>query len=151
MSASPIASGLRRLVADRADHLCEYCLIHEEDTFFGCEVDHVISEKHGGLSREGNLAYACLPCNRHKGSDIASVAPQSGELIRLFNPRTDRWADHFRLADDGVTILSRTALGEVTLRILRFNDGDRLLEREALRAVDRYPAPPAKGRIGGTG
>jgi 5-methylcytosine-specific restriction endonuclease McrA len=39
---------LRRLVALRAEHLCEYCLIHEEDTFYGCEVDHIISLKHGG-------------------------------------------------------------------------------------------------------
>jgi hypothetical protein len=35
---------LRRLVATRAEHLCEYCLIHEEDTFLGCEVDHIISD-----------------------------------------------------------------------------------------------------------
>ena len=34
---------LRRLVATRADHLCEYCLIHEQDTALGCAVDHIIS------------------------------------------------------------------------------------------------------------
>ncbi len=43
--------------------LCEYCLIHEDDTFFGCEVDHIISQKHGGPTEPENLAYACLPCN----------------------------------------------------------------------------------------
>lgn len=136
-------------MADRAGHLCEYCLIHEEDTFFGCEVDHIVSEKHGGLTREDNLAYACLHCNRYKGSDIASVAPQTGELIRLFNPRADRWADHFTLAQDAITILPLTDLGEATVRVLRLNDGDRLLEREALRAVDRYPTPAAKSYVGG--
>jgi HNH endonuclease len=40
--------GLRWFVATRADHLCEYCLIHAEDTFVGCHIDHIISEKHGG-------------------------------------------------------------------------------------------------------
>jgi hypothetical protein len=46
--SSYVSAELRRLVANRANHKCEYCLIHEEDTFFGCEVDHIISLKHGG-------------------------------------------------------------------------------------------------------
>jgi hypothetical protein len=28
---SDISEALRRLVAERADHLCEYCLVHEAD------------------------------------------------------------------------------------------------------------------------
>ena len=44
-TASYISPELRRLVAARAEGLCEYCLIHEDDTFFGCEVDHILSEK----------------------------------------------------------------------------------------------------------
>jgi hypothetical protein len=35
----------------RADRLCEYCLLHEDDTHFGHEVDHIISEKHGVSTR----------------------------------------------------------------------------------------------------
>ena len=34
---------LRRSVAQRADYLCEYCLIHERDTTLGCTIDHIIS------------------------------------------------------------------------------------------------------------
>jgi 5-methylcytosine-specific restriction endonuclease McrA len=51
---------LRRLVADRAGHVCEYCRINEEDTYFGCEIDHIISLKHGGTTDESNLALACM-------------------------------------------------------------------------------------------
>jgi hypothetical protein len=127
--------------------LCEYCLIHEEDTFFGCEVDHIISQKHGGPTREDNLAYACLFCNRNKGSDIASLSPRSGALIRLFNPRTDRWSDHFRLdRNDGITIAGISAIGEATVRVLGLNQIERLLERQALRAAGRYPSPAARHR-----
>jgi len=86
---SYISAALRQLVATRADYLCEYCLIHEEDTFFGCEVDHIISEKHGGQTAEGNLAYACAFCNRSKGSDVGSIVHQTGLFARFFNPRTD--------------------------------------------------------------
>jgi 5-methylcytosine-specific restriction endonuclease McrA len=46
VSTTYISEGLRRLVIARADRLCEYCLLHEDDAYFGCEVDHIISEKH---------------------------------------------------------------------------------------------------------
>ena len=147
MSITYIGAELRQLVANRAERLCEYCLLHEEDTFFGCEMDHIISEKHGGASTAENLAYACLLCNRNKGSDISSVVPGTQDLVRFFNPRTDLWSDHFRLEMDGVTIISLTQIGEATSRILRFNDGERLLEREALRTVGRYPTELAAKRI----
>ncbi len=88
-----VSAALRRLVAERANFLCEYCLIHEEDTFFGCQVDHIISIKHGGLSEPENLAYACPFCNRSKGSDIGSIVAGTGSLCRFFDPRRDHWAD----------------------------------------------------------
>jgi len=122
-----------------------------QDTFFGCEIDHVISEKHGGATGEDNLAFACLVCNRNKGSDIASIVPGTDELVRLFNPRTDRWCDHFRLDPDSLTIVSLTPVGEATSRILGLNDSARLLEREALKRVNRYPTPAAEKRISGSG
>jgi hypothetical protein len=93
---------LRRLVIERASHRCEYCLIHEDDTFFGCEVDHIISIKHDGVTEGSNLAYACQVCNRRKGSDLGSLVRGTGELVRFFNPRVDQWAEHFRL--DGTII-----------------------------------------------
>lgn len=137
---------LRQRVATRADFLCEYCLIAEEDTFFGCEVEHIISLKHGGSSDLENLAYAGAFCNRHKGSDVGSIL-ESGEFSRFYNPRTDNWAEHFQL--DGVIIRSLSAIGEATARILRLNYSDQILERQALSAVGRYPHQAALTRIEG--
>lgn len=57
--ASDIPDALRRHVADRAYHVCEYCLIHQDDTFWGCQIDHIISRKHGGTNEAANLAWAC--------------------------------------------------------------------------------------------
>src|SRR5688500_12214845 len=119
-----IGNEVRDLVASRANQRCEYCLIREDDTFLGCEIDHIISLKHGGADDTSNLAFAGVLCNRHKGSDIASIFPPTGELVRLFNPRQDRWSDHFRI--DGARILPLTKLGEVTARILRFNFSERI-------------------------
>jgi hypothetical protein len=143
---SYINEELRRLVALRAEHLCEYCLIHEEDTFYGCEVDHIISLKHGGPTEAENLAYACAICNRQKGSDIGSIERGTGEFSRFFNPRIDRWDEHFRLEE--TMIQPQTRIGEVTARILGFNHSDRLLERQTLIAVGRYPTASALERMG---
>jgi hypothetical protein len=145
LRSSYLSAELRRFVADRADQLCEYCLIHRDDTFLGCSIDHIISIKHGGSSLDGNLAYACTTCNSNKGSDISSLVPGTGELVRLFNPRIDRWRDHFRL--DQAVIIPLTEIGEATVRILGFNQDDALLERETLQAIGRYPVPAARSRI----
>jgi HNH endonuclease len=144
MSSTYVSAELRRLIANRADWLCEYCLIHEADTYFGCQVDHIISEKHNGSTTAENLAYACLYCNRFKGSDIGSITG-SGDYCRFFNPRTDHWADHFRL--DGVTITPLTEIGEVTERILQLNHVDRLLERRVLQRVGHFPNPASSQRM----
>lgn len=111
------------------------CLIGEADTFYGCEVDHIISLKHGGSSGPDNLAYACALCNRAKGSDVGSIST-TGQFTRFFNPRHDTWAEHFRL--EGATIEPLTTIGEVTARILAFNDSARTHEREELIRFGRY-------------
>lgn len=142
---SYISAELRRLVVDRAEQMCEYCLIHEDDTFFGCQVDHIISEKHGGPTAAQNLALACTFCNRYKGSDIGSIMWSTNTFVRFFNPRIDHWANHFIL--NGIIIIALTDIGEVTARILEFNNNDRLLERQSLQAVDRYPSAAARLRM----
>ena len=131
----PLSPSVRSLVAHRAHYVCEYCLIAEADTFFGCEIDHIIAVKHGGSNDSQNLAYACLSCNRNKGSDLGSIA-STGELISFYNPRKDRWSDHFKL--DGTQIMPLSATGEVTSQILRFNQVERLVERNTLTRIGRY-------------
>jgi hypothetical protein len=145
--SSYVSADLRRLVASRASGLCEYCLIHEDDTYLGCQVDHIISEKHGGVTESENLAYACALCNRTKGSNIASIASSTGKLTRLFNPRTNRWADHFRL--EAAVIQPRSPIGEATIQTLAMNEPERVLERQTFRQVGRYPSAAAVRLLGG--
>ena len=130
--ASDISDLLRAEVAQRAGYLCEYCLVHENDAGFPHQVDHIVSRKHGGPSVAENLAYACVVCNRHKGSDVASIDPDTGDAVRLFHPRRDRWKDHFRM--DGEFIQSRSQVGAATVRLLRFNLAERVAERRVLKA-----------------
>ena len=136
--ASDISEQVRARVARRAGHRCEYCLIHENDAGFPHQVDHVVSRKHGGTSAFDNLAYACILCNRYKGSDVASINPKTGEAVRLFHPRHNRWEDHFRLDPDFIEPL--TDAGRATVRLLRLNAAERVAERRLL-AWPRHRAP----------
>ena len=140
-----VPAALRRAVIERADGLCEYCLIHESDTLVGCQIEHIISEKHGGATVLEDLAYSCAFCNRAKGTDIASISPRSGQLCRLFNPRTDRWSEHFALVKDEIIPLTDT--GAATIKLLGLNSHERIAERAELRAAKRYPTSEALRRF----
>ena len=89
-----ISPALRRLVEERANYRCEYCLLSAGVTFFPHEVDHIIAVKHGGATNADNLAIACWRCNRYKGTDLGSFDPKTGTFSFLFNPRTQNWAEH---------------------------------------------------------
>jgi hypothetical protein len=132
-----IPEALRRLVAERARGHCEYCRLHEGDTFFTHEVDHIYAEKHDGPTAEWNLCLACADCNRNKGSDICSLDPATGDVVTLFHPRRDSWGEHFQLLDTGV-VEARTARGRVTTRLLRINRLDLVADRARLIALGRF-------------
>lgn len=134
--SSDIPASVRQLVAERARYRCEYCLLPQAVALHLHEPDHILPLQHGGETLENNLALACLRCNRFKGPNVGSFDPLTGVLVRFFNPRTDAWPSHF--AWDGPTIRPLTAEGRVTVKVLRFNDVERVAERQHLLAVGLY-------------
>lgn len=136
MTTRPSAE-LRRRVIERAGSLCEYCLLHQDFAASSHQVDHVISEKHGGATSPDNLALSCTVCNRRKGSDVASIDPLTGLVVPLFNPRTQNWSEHFKF--DGVRIVGLTAEGRATVQLLQLNCFERLVERSELMRAGRFP------------
>jgi hypothetical protein len=92
-----------------------------------------------------NLAYACFHCNRHKGTDLSSISRVTGTLVRFYNPRADRWRDHFYLSEGRIEAL--TEVGEVTSRMVEFNHPERLALRRLLVEVGRYLTVEALARI----
>lgn len=139
MSETYIPVALRREVVARAGHCCEYCGVSDTVTTVRHEPDHVIGEQHGGTTTLDNLAYACFRCNRFKGPNIATRDPASGEVIPLFNPRTDHWSEHFRLR--GVMIEPLTNIGRGTVALLRLNDEQRVALRASLLEQGSYSPP----------
>ena len=137
MSSDTIPTALRRFVIERAGGRCEYCLVHQDASPFTHEVDHLVARKHGGQTASENLALACLPCNRRKGSDLTSIDPVSGEIVPLFNPRVQDWNDHLSL--QGAHITGLTPTGRVTAFLLNLNAPVRLVERQTLIEQGLYP------------
>ena len=60
-------------------------------------------------------------------------------ITQLFNPRHHKWSKHFRL--EGAYLIARTAIGRVTVALLRINDEHRLRLRETLIAEGAFPPP----------
>jgi hypothetical protein len=123
---------LRRLVIERAGGFCEYCRFPEPFRYLDFEIDHVIAQKHGGPTAESNLAWACYNCNSYKGPNIAGWISESGQVVRLFHPRTDVWADHFEW--HGPLLVGRTDIGNATIQVLMINHADAVEVRRWLIA-----------------
>lgn len=121
----------------RAGYRCEYCRISFPHYRLPFQVDHIIARQHQGSTDLDNLALACFHCNRHKGPNIAGRHPTSGEIVRLFHPRTDVWSEHFRF--EGVVLIGLTAIGVATIQVLAINASDFQQVRAALVAEGLFP------------
>jgi hypothetical protein len=128
-----VTDQLEREVFHRAGDRCEYCHVPRFAYATPFQVDHVIARQHGGATVSANLALACYHCNLHKGPNIASLDPPgTGSLTRLFNPRSDAWADHFDWA--GAAVVGLTPTGRATVLVLNMNDPLAVAVRESLMA-----------------
>jgi hypothetical protein len=116
---------LRNKVRQRAANRCEYChLAQEHDRFHPFHVEHIIARQHGGTDDFANLALACHQCNLRKGTNLTGLDRNTGELLRLFNPRMDVWEEHF--VAEGARIAGRSPMGRITLSLLQMNSRERI-------------------------
>lgn len=123
-TAKRISAALRQRVTETARFRCGYCLISQHVVGPLLEIDHIIPQARGGTNDESNLFLACPMCNSYKADRSETVDPQSGETVPLFNPRTDRWHDHFEWIEDGTIILGKTPRGRATVAALNMNHPD---------------------------
>jgi hypothetical protein len=112
---------------------CEYCRLSQELTTLPHEIDHIRARKHRGPTTLQNTCLACAGCNAAKVSNAAGYDPETDELTPLFNPRTDVWNEHFMW--DGPVLQGKTAIGRVTIEVLRINSAVRVQHRQLLLAA----------------
>jgi len=115
-----MAGWQRDAVRRRANRRCEYCRLPDSAmSSSDFHVEHIIARKHGGKTSMDNLAWSCIYCNLYKGPNLASFDPDTGKLTPLFNPRANRWEQHFRLED--AHIIGLTPIGRTSVWLLEMN------------------------------
>jgi hypothetical protein len=125
---------LRELVRERADHRCEYCRLPQSALPWArFHIEHIRAQQHGGSDDLANLALACRRCNGFKGPNLTAIDPATDAIVPLFNPRQDRWREHFAVED--LHIVGLTDVGRATAALLNMNDPDRLQLRSELTAL----------------
>ncbi len=139
MSSVYIPKALRRRVAEQAGYRCGYCLTSEAITGQPMEMDHIFPTSLGGPTIEENLWLACGLCNEHKGNRVTAEDPQTGQVVRLFNPRLDAWEEHFEWIEGGLRIAGRTAIGRATVNALHLNRKPLVTARRGWIAVGWHP------------
>jgi hypothetical protein len=140
-----VSAATRRAVRERAQRRCEYCHADERWQFVRFTTDHVQPQSAGGSDDADNLALACRNCNERRGNRLDGRDPETGEVVSLFNPRRDRWAEHFIWDVAQLRIMGQTPTGRVTVELLDLNDDRhegtviRIRQRDL---ADGYHPPP---------
>jgi hypothetical protein len=132
-----IPEKLKTQVRQFAGTRCEYCLISGRVSENPHEYDHIVAIQHSGQTVFENICLACFECNRQKGPNLCSIDTETGDVVRLFDPRHQSWKEHFELQD--ATIIPLTAIGRVTVRVLDLNSKVRLVNRTILLKSYLYP------------
>ncbi|HVO71043.1 MAG TPA: HNH endonuclease signature motif containing protein [Aggregatilineaceae bacterium] len=134
-----ISDELRERVRKQAGNRCGYCQSSQQYVFGPLEIDHLTPTAHGGTDDEENLWLACRMCNGFKSDHTHGRDPVTGEEIRLFNPRTQRWAEHFAWSEDGTQIVGLTPCGRATVVVLQLNNVIAVMVRREWVAAGWHP------------
>lgn len=136
MSVSPAK---RKIVAERARYLCEYCFAPQKYSPQSFSVEHILPISKKGSDDLENLALACQGCNSFKSDKIFATDPLNEKKVRLFNPRKDIWSKHFVWSDDFLEIIGLTAKGRGTVKLLKLNREEVVNLRELLYLFGEHP------------
>ncbi|MBD2256260.1 HNH endonuclease signature motif containing protein [Pseudanabaena sp. FACHB-2040] len=141
MARKKIPAEMQRQVRRRAKFLCEYCHASEQWQYVQFTIDHIIPLTAGGSDDLENLALACFHCNRRKSNRQAVTDFQTGVEVALFNPRLQRWHDHFAWSSDLLEVVGLTPTGRATVTALALNRDRILAIRATDLAIGRHPPP----------
>ncbi len=101
-------------------------------------IEHIKPSSAGGPDTADNLALSCPSCNLGKSDRVSAPDPETERDVPLFNPRTDRWAEHFSW-DEEWRIVGLTPTGRAAVAALNLNHPRRLLIREAEEWFNLFP------------
>lgn len=134
-----VPAELRRLVRSRAADCCEYCRSQVKYSPQSFSVEHIAPRQAGGPTVAENLALSCQGCNSHKATRTTASDPVTDTLVPLFNPREQRWLDHFAWSEDYTRVVGLTPSGRATVEALKLNRVGLVNMRRVLHAEGDHP------------
>ncbi len=103
------------------------------------EVEHIVPTSQQGADEESNAALSCRSCNLKKSDHQTGIDETTQTEVRLFNPREDRWDEHFQVDSDSAEILGLSPVGRATVARLDLNAPDQLQARQQWMRLRLYP------------
>jgi hypothetical protein len=138
-----LSAAVRRRIRKEARERCGYCLSPQSLVLGTLEIEHIIPRAKGGSNEEANLWLSCSPCNAFKGVQTEAVDPHTGSRVALFDPRRQKWDEHFEWSEDGAYILGKTAAGRATILALQLNNAMAVATRRLWVSAGWHPPPGA--------
>ena len=103
-------------VRERADHRCDKTAAFRKTRSHSSSITSNTSSlaRNGGKGRQRETRSGLMTASAmyNKIPNLRGLDPESGVLVRLFNPRLDKWDEHFER--NGVLIVGLTAVGRAT-------------------------------------
>ena len=90
----------------------------------------------GGSDEPDNLALACHRCNERRYNFTVGTDPETGKQVPLYNPRQQKWSEHFIWTRDGTKIFGTTSIGRATCNRLDIND--ELRDEPSIQTARRF-------------
>ena len=129
----------REFVTERAESRCEYCRAPQIVTGANYHIEHIVPRALGAADDPANYALACITCNGHKSAHIIGNDPETSGNIPLFDPRRDRWAQHFRFVPKSLEVRGLTPKGRATVARLQMNEPRQIEARQLWVELGIYP------------
>lgn len=127
------------LVAQRANHRCEYCHAPEVVFNFRFDVEHIVPISKDGTDMLANLALSCRSCNLLKSMHVNSIDPETQTTVELYNPREHLWETHFRVDVESWEIEGLTSVGRATVSTLKMNSDFQIEARRQWMRLGLFP------------
>ncbi|OCQ99819.1 HNH endonuclease [Nostoc sp. MBR 210] len=136
---SQIPEAVRVRIRTQANNQCGYCRSLQKYVLGILEIEHIVPKAAGGTDDEENLWLACRLCNSYKGIQTYAKDPITNSKVKLFNPRQQKWSDHFTWTDDGSQIVGLTTCGRATVLALQLNNPYAVVVRQAWVSAGWHP------------
>ena len=146
MPSPRLPDSRRERVARQAELRCEYCRSPSDCSASSFSVEHIEPRSRGGSDDDDNLAWSCMGCNDRKYTAVDAIDPVSGEVVPLFHPRKQVWAEHFLWAADFTQIVGQSPTGRATVARLKLNRPELVKLRQILRIAGEHPPAGESGR-----